>query len=139
MLKTITFPQPLLREFSAPIFPQLSFPHSTAPVEKFWSVKSLKGCGNVTFLSPNKKVTKEVGWGEGVDAKSIDTAAIYQPFYPDSEPLSPPDPSPDLIESFSVFVFSYIQISYHSCFRKTKLRDLRFFEIYTSSKNRNIF
>ena len=24
-------------------------------------------CGNVTFLSPNKKVTKEVGIGEGVE------------------------------------------------------------------------
>ena len=71
----ITFPQALWKEFLPHIFPQLTFPHSTGVVEKFWSAKSLGG-GSVTFLSPNKKVTKEVGWGEGVDAKSIDAAAI---------------------------------------------------------------
>ena len=61
------------------------------PVEKPFLFQKM-GCGNVTFLSPNKKVTKEVGWGEGVDAKSIDATAINKPFYPDSEPLSPQTP-----------------------------------------------
>ena len=43
----------------------------------------------VTFLSLNKKVTKEVSIGEALTAKSIGTFSIYRHFYPDFEPPSP--------------------------------------------------
>ena len=43
----------------------------------------------VTFLSLNKKVTKEVSIGEALTAKSIGTSSINRLFYPDFEPPSP--------------------------------------------------
>ena len=44
---------------------------------------------SVTFLSLNKKVTKEVSIGEALTAKSIGTSSINDLFYPDFEPPSP--------------------------------------------------
>jgi len=41
----------------------------------------------VTFLSLNKKVTKEVSIGEALTAKSIGTSSINRLFYPDFEPI----------------------------------------------------
>ena len=41
----------------------------------------------VTFLSLNKKVTKEVSIGEALTAKSIGTSSIYRHCYPDFEPI----------------------------------------------------
>jgi len=43
----------------------------------------------ITFLSLNKKVTKEVSIGEALTAKSIGTSSINRLFYPDFEPPSP--------------------------------------------------
>ena len=43
----------------------------------------------VTFLSLNKKVTKEVSIGEALTAKSIVTSSIYRHYYLDFEPPSP--------------------------------------------------
>ena len=43
----------------------------------------------VTFLSLNKKVTKEVSIGEALTAKSIGSSSINRLFYPDFEPPSP--------------------------------------------------
>ena len=60
MLKTITFPQPLWKEFLLKIFPQESFPHSTGVVEFFWSEKSL-GVLLCSFLVPARKEPKESG------------------------------------------------------------------------------
>ena len=42
---------------------------------------------SVTFLSLNKKVTKEVSIGEALTAKSIVTSSIYRLFCPDFEPI----------------------------------------------------
>jgi len=42
---------------------------------------------SVTFLSLNKKVTKEVSIGEALTAKSIGTSSIYRLFCPDFEPI----------------------------------------------------
>ena len=44
---------------------------------------------SVTFLSLNKKVTKEISIGEALTAKSIVSSSIYRHFYPDFEPPSP--------------------------------------------------
>jgi len=44
---------------------------------------------SVTFLSLNKKVTKEVSIGEALTAKSIGTFSINRLFCPDFEPPSP--------------------------------------------------
>ena len=44
---------------------------------------------SVTFLSLNKKVTKEVSIGEALTAKSIGTSSINRLFYPAFEPPSP--------------------------------------------------
>ena len=41
----------------------------------------------VTFLSLNKKVTKEVSIGEALTAKSIVSSSINRLFYPDFEPI----------------------------------------------------
>ena len=47
----------------------------------------------VTFLSPNKKVTKEVGLGETLTVKPIGTSPVSFLSYPDFKPLSPKSPS----------------------------------------------
>ena len=45
--------------------------------------------GSVTFLSPNKKVTKEVGLGEALTVKSIGTSSVSFHSYPAFKPSSP--------------------------------------------------
>ena len=45
--------------------------------------------GYVTFLSPNKKVTKEVGLGEALTVKPFVTASVSFLFYPVFKPSSP--------------------------------------------------
>ena len=63
-----------------------------------WIVQSLRLCvslvpkpcgGRVTFLSPNKKVTKEVGLGEALTVKPIGTSTVSFPSYPAFKPSSP--------------------------------------------------
>ena len=49
--------------------------------------------GGLTFLSPNKKVSKEVGLGETLTVKPIGTSPVTLPTYPDFKPLSPKAPS----------------------------------------------
>ena len=49
--------------------------------------------GGLTFLSPNKKVSKEVGLGETLTVKPIGTSSVSSPTYPDFKPLSPKSPS----------------------------------------------
>ena len=43
----------------------------------------------VTFLSPNKKVTKEVGLGEALTVKPIGTSSVSLRIYPVFKPSSP--------------------------------------------------
>ena len=51
--------------------------------------------GDGTFLSPNKKVPKEVGLGEALTVKLIGTSSILLPIYPAFKPPSPkPPPGP---------------------------------------------
>jgi len=47
----------------------------------------------VTFLWPNKKVTKEVGIGEALTVKPFGTSSIDHLFYPNFKPPSPMYPS----------------------------------------------
>ena len=47
----------------------------------------------VTFLCLNKKVTKEVGIGEALTVKSIDTASILHNIYLAFKPPSPMYPT----------------------------------------------
>ncbi|MBO5129453.1 MAG: hypothetical protein J6B95_03800 [Oscillospiraceae bacterium] len=56
--------------------PQDFSPHSTGSVEKFWRAKDVA----VTFLSPNKKVTKEIGLkGAELIAPAIKAAPLRIP------------------------------------------------------------
>ena len=47
----------------------------------------------VTFLWPNKKVTKEIGIGEALTVKPFGTSSIDHLFYPNFKPPSPMYPS----------------------------------------------
>ena len=49
--------------------------------------------GGLTFLSPNKKVSKEVGLGETLTVKSFVASPVRLPTYLDFKPLSPKAPS----------------------------------------------
>ena len=45
--------------------------------------------GNVTFLSPNKKVTKEVGLGEALTVIAYRYCMGFVTYYPGFKPSSP--------------------------------------------------
>ena len=58
MLKRRTYQQALWKHFFVTVFPQKPFPHSTAPVEKFWAAENLR-VRLRTFLASPRKVPKE--------------------------------------------------------------------------------
>jgi len=125
----------------------------------YCKLSKTRRCGNVTFLSPNKKVTKEVGWGECVEAKSIDAASINQHYYLDSEPLklrydchrqslnsrfaarsaTPRTPLPAWSKAF---LYSFSSYNRYLTIRASGSWYLVMYDIpksYPSAKNRNIF